>query len=97
MFPTGQNEPDPVMAVKPSPVYKPTAHQTESEIARIVAALESAGDMGVSVALMRELSPSGYRQRISDIRAEWNKKGLDVVCERNSAGSIYYKRPFSLK
>jgi hypothetical protein len=63
MFPTGQNEPDPVMAVKPSPVYKPTAHQTESEIARIVAALES---LKASLATYERHVPRESRQIAED-------------------------------
>lgn len=91
LFPTG-NDLD--LPAQESPVRKPSETQCAKERADILQALKWAGDSGVSALRMLEISKMGYRQRISEVRKELEKRGLTVVCERNSAGSLYYLRPF---
>jgi hypothetical protein len=83
--------------VKASPVQKPSESQCATQRAEILQALEWAGENGVSLLRMLEIAPASYRQRISQVRAELQKRGLDVECEKIGAGSLYRLKPYQQK
>lgn len=91
LFATGMNEQDAPTS------YKPPESTCAHYRAKILAALQSAGDSGVSGMLMRELCPQSATQRISEVRAELEKRGLTVRCQRTGGGgSVYTLQPYKI-
>ena len=92
LFSTGLNEQDAPTS------YRPPEATCEHYRSKILSALKSAGDSGVSGILMRELCPQSATQRISEVREELQQRGLTVRCQRTGGGgSIYYLEPYTPK
>lgn len=94
---TGQFDTGKAAPVARLPVQPTLANKSE-QIGQIMEAMDwsRSHEYGVTTARMREIcGERSYRQRISDARKLYQKKGLNIVYRQ--AGDSYFLEPYTVK